>query len=227
MSTPEKSAPHASVPESGIRIAGTAVVLRDGADGLETLLLRRPSSGSFADAWVFPGGRVDSADRDRAHDEADAARHAATRETQEEAAIRVHSLRPLSRWVPPAETPVRYRTWFFLAREHGDEVRVNPGEIVDAAWMTPQRAFDAHAAGSLALFPPTWVTLRGLLAHASVDEAFAAAGELARYETRMLSTATGRRAMWAGDEDYPDAPGAVGARHRLTMDALPWVYERS
>lgn len=212
--------------EQGVRIAGTAVVLRDGAEGLETLMLRRPPSGSFADAWVFPGGRVDPADRVGVATESDAALRAAVRETFEEAGIRVHSLVALSRWVPPPEAPARFRTWFFLAREHGDHVQASVGEIVDAEWMTPQAAFAAHVAGSLTLFPPTWVTLHGLLGHRCVDDVFAHAGEMSSYETRMLPTAAGLRAVWAGDEDYPEGRGAVGARHRLTMDRLPWVYER-
>ena len=237
MSTPEQHAGHrhpianeADGPRGradGIRLAGTAVVLRDGRDGLETLLLRRPSTGSFADAWVFPGGRVDPGDRRGVGAESEAARRAAVRETQEEAGIRVHSLQPLSLWVPPAETPVRYRTWFFLAREQGEPVQPNAGEIAEAAWMTPQHAFAAHAAGAFTLVPPTWVTLHGLLDRRTVDEAFAAVDGISRYETRMLSTPSGRRVMWAGDEDYPDAGAVAGARHRLIMDALPWVYERS
>lgn len=46
--------------------AATAVLMRDGADGPEILLLRRHrSSGFVPGAWVFPGGRVDPADADR------------------------------------------------------------------------------------------------------------------------------------------------------------------
>ncbi len=45
------------------RPAATIMVLRDGADGLELLMLRRSSKASFfPHAWVFPGGRVDDAD---------------------------------------------------------------------------------------------------------------------------------------------------------------------
>ena len=45
--------------------AATAVLARDGAAGLEVLLLRRHrSSGFVPGAYVFPGGRVDAADSD-------------------------------------------------------------------------------------------------------------------------------------------------------------------
>jgi 8-oxo-dGTP pyrophosphatase MutT (NUDIX family) len=49
------------------RPAATVVLLREGAAGPEALLLRRHRrSGFAADAWVFPGGVVDDADRDPA-----------------------------------------------------------------------------------------------------------------------------------------------------------------
>ncbi|QMU97785.1 NUDIX hydrolase [Microbacterium esteraromaticum] len=209
-----------------MRVAGTAVVLRDSAHGIEVLLLRRPATGSFAGAWVFPGGRVDGADERAGEDEEQAARRAAVRETAEEVGVGIRDLVTLSRWVPPAETPVRFRTWFFLARESGDPLRPNPGEIEEAEWMTPERAFDRHASGELMLFPPTWVTLYSLRDHGDVDAAFASVSAFARYETRMQKLDDGMRALWAGDEEHPDAPGGPGARHRLTMGPPPWVYER-
>ncbi|MEJ2502140.1 MAG: NUDIX domain-containing protein [Gemmatimonadota bacterium] len=49
------------------RPAATTVLLRDGARGLEVLLMRRHrQSGFVPGAWVFPGGRVDDADADPA-----------------------------------------------------------------------------------------------------------------------------------------------------------------
>lgn len=45
------------------RPAATIVLMRDGDEGPETLLMRRQrSSGFVPGAWVFPGGRVDAAD---------------------------------------------------------------------------------------------------------------------------------------------------------------------
>jgi 8-oxo-dGTP pyrophosphatase MutT (NUDIX family) len=52
------------------RPAATVVLLRDGSDGLEAYLQLRPLGMGFAGGlWVFPGGRVDVADRDPGIDE--------------------------------------------------------------------------------------------------------------------------------------------------------------
>lgn len=52
-------------PSAPTRPAATVLLVRDGAGAPEVLLLRRHGrSGFAADAWVFPGGVVDAADRD-------------------------------------------------------------------------------------------------------------------------------------------------------------------
>lgn len=213
--------------DASLPLAGTAVVLRDGADGLETLMLRRPASGSFADAWVFPGGKVERADGDPAADERGTAQRAAVRETAEETGIRVASPAALSLWTPPREAPVRIRTWFFLARDLGDPVRINEGEIVEAVWCAPADVLRRHGAGALVLFPPTWVTLHTLSLFTGVAEAYDALGEPSRFATRVGGDPLGSRFTWRGDEEYPDAPGPAGARHRLDTAKLPWNYQRT
>lgn len=63
------------------RAAGTLVLARDGADGLEVLMVRRGRGAAFmADAYVFPGGRVEK-------DEPGGAPGAAIREAFEEAGV--------------------------------------------------------------------------------------------------------------------------------------------
>ena len=53
----------------GTRPASTVLMVRDGTDGIEVYLQRRPAAMRFAGGfWVFPGGRVDEADRDPAID---------------------------------------------------------------------------------------------------------------------------------------------------------------
>ena len=51
------------------RPASTVLIMRDGRAGTEVYLQRRPRRMHFAGGlWVFPGGRVDDADRDPAID---------------------------------------------------------------------------------------------------------------------------------------------------------------
>ncbi|MCO1340103.1 hypothetical protein BJH93_14590 [Kocuria polaris] len=166
--------------------AASAVVVRDGPAGLEVLMLRRLDRGSFAGAWVFPGGYVDPEDTPEQfrHDDAAswgadvpvadvpaglraAARLAAVRETAEETGLALEPARliPTTCWVPPAQAPKRMRAWYFLApiAEGADApVRLSPGEHAEAEWMTPAEALARHGDGRMLLVPPTWVTLHGL-----------------------------------------------------------------
>ena len=58
-----------------IRPASTVVLLRDGASGIETLLLKRNKALVFAGGfWVFPGGSLDPEDLAAANDEEHASR---------------------------------------------------------------------------------------------------------------------------------------------------------
>ena len=76
--------------------AATVVLLRDGDEGLETLMLKRNSKIAFGGMWVFPGGRVDDGDADpqAPSDELGTARRAAVREAAEEAGPRVAAGEP-------------------------------------------------------------------------------------------------------------------------------------
>ena len=57
------------VPSPPIRLACTVVLLRDGADGVETLLLRRTPAAVFMGGYyVFPGGALVDEDHDAARD---------------------------------------------------------------------------------------------------------------------------------------------------------------
>ncbi|RZU62932.1 NUDIX hydrolase [Zhihengliuella halotolerans] len=182
--------------------AASAVVVRDGPAGLEVLMLRRLDRGSFAGAWVFPGGYVDPEDtsEEYRHDAAAswgadvpvrevpaglraAARAAAVRETEEETGLLLDSgnLVPLTCWVPPVGAPKRMRAWYFLAPLTAGAdapVRLSPGEHAEAEWLTPADALARHGAGEMLLVPPTWVTLHELATlagSATVADAVAAA----------------------------------------------------
>ena len=88
---------------TAIRVAATVVLLRDGSDGQEVLLLRRNRQLNFAaGAWVFPGGAVDDAERAGRSEQA-AARVAAARECAEEAGLQIdgEELRLYTHWLTP------------------------------------------------------------------------------------------------------------------------------
>lgn len=219
--------------------AATVIPIRDTAAGLEALMLRKNSKIAFGGMWVFPGGRVDDADRDPARpDDADvadaelaAARRAAVREALEETRLVVaaDALLPFSHWMPPAITPKRFATWFFLAPAPDAEVVVDGGEIREHLWMRPADALVRRDAGEIELAPPTFVTLFTLAAWRNVADALAAVRDLEpeRFETRIAVEDAGPTALWHGDAGYASGDaGAPGPRHRLRMHTGGWVYER-
>ena len=234
------AAPTAAPPSVGS--AATVVLLRDGAGGVEVLLGERPSDrGSFAGAWVFPGGAVDA--EDAAGDPVDstaAARRAAVRETLEEVGLAVdpRELVEFAVWSPPEGVPKRMRTWFFAAPAPVAEPVAAIDELVAVEWLRPDEALERHSAGAMTLYPPTWVTLHGLRDAASVEHALADLrdGDVRSYVGRFSPD---RQALyWQEDELFaaaPDAdaaagddtPGAHGPRHRLLMHRRPWAYVRS
>jgi 8-oxo-dGTP pyrophosphatase MutT (NUDIX family) len=175
--------------DAELPVAGTVVLLRPADGGMEVLMLRRPQRGSFANAWVFPGGKVEDADRVPGEQEIDDARRAGIRETREEVGLDVDDLIVLSRWEPPLEAPTRIRTWFFLGRAPEQEVVPSPDEVVTAEWITPAAALARHGTGEWTLFPPTWVTLHALSMFTEVEAALASAGEATAFRTRVDGTA--------------------------------------
>ena len=159
------------------RQAASLILLRDADDGVEVLLVQRnPEQRFMGGAWVFPGGAVDKGE------EAD---HAATavRELEEEAGIRLDEgaeLVPFSRWITPEGelVNIRFDTWFFAARApDGAEARPDGGECVDARWITPAGALEAHAQDELALVFPTIKHLELLSELNSVEATLSAARE--------------------------------------------------
>lgn len=216
-------------------IAATVVLARDGEHGLEILLLERPRDrGSFAGAWVFPGGVVEPADRAAAGDEPDdsvAVRLAGARETFEETGLIIDSadLVHVSTWHPPQHTGRRYLTTFFVAEAPGDNVVPSPDEVADYQWIRPADALALHAQKRLLLFPPTWVTLNSFTADATVGAALERVGsaEPAHFATRFTTDMS--MLMFEGDVAYDDESlvNAEGARHRIDVGARPWVYLRN
>ncbi|MBG6213936.1 MAG: NUDIX hydrolase [Cryobacterium sp.] len=231
----------APIDDAPIGVAATVVLLREGAAGPEVLLLERPRHrGSFAGAWVFPGGGVDPSDRlptDAAAPaeaiEELAARRAAVREVREETGLDVSpdALVATALWIPPRSAPKRLRTWFYLAPAPNDPIVLAQDEVIDYSWLRPETALARHASTDLTLIAPTWVTLYGLQGFGAVAEIVASAQQsgLAHYETRLGASSSGPVLFWAGDVAYADDLLAEqeGGRHRLEIGQVPWVYSAS
>jgi 8-oxo-dGTP pyrophosphatase MutT (NUDIX family) len=187
------------------RQAATVILLREGAEGLEVLLVRRTEKARFmAGVWVFPGGAVDEGEGlgDEAH------RAAAIRELHEEAAITIEdrsALVKFSRWITPAVVRTRYDTHFFLASlPPGQEPQVDGEECVDCGWFTPAAALEAYRAKELELVFPTIKHLEQLSAFSSVAEllAHARAMEVEPVEPRVHLEGEVARVLLPGDPGY-------------------------
>jgi 8-oxo-dGTP pyrophosphatase MutT (NUDIX family) len=146
------------------RPAATVALVRDGAQGLEVLMMVRPMAAEFAPrALVFPGGRIDDADGDPgwmqvfeldaaaqariAEDGQDegqpgalAFRVGAIREMFEETAIVIGSaIPPDPEWAESARGRVHNGEVSFLAMVREAGLRLRPAELVYfARWVTPE-----------------------------------------------------------------------------------------
>lgn len=215
--------------------AATVVLLRNGADGLETLLVQRSKAVKhMGGMWVFPGGRVDEADA-KGVDDYGAAVNAAIRETQEEAGLAVtpDQLVYLSHWTTPEGAKKRFATWFFLALlEDDQEVIVDGGEIADHRWVRPAVALQEMADPDhpLRFMPPTYVSLVELAPFSCCREARSAieGQQTMVFAPRMAFVEDGICFLYGEDAGYATRdPAATGARHRMYMvnDRLDYIRE--
>src|SRR6266540_3228084 len=174
-------------PVAGPRPAATVALVRDGVDGVEAYLQRRPRTMGFAGGlWVFPGGRIDAADADPAVDAiwggpppaawaermgvtAEQARGfvvAACRETFEEAGVLLVDR-------PPDPLPLQAGRGALLAGERG----------------------------LAAMLPPTRFTLRDLAGFRTVEELLEAGHH--RPVEQVLPRLEGRVLIMPWNERYP------------------------
>ena len=188
------------------RQAASVIVLRDGSDGLEVLLLRRnPNARFMGGAWVFPGGAVDAheGEGDLSH------RIAAVREVEEEAGLRLPdpaALVKFSRWITPPQIAIRFDTHFFLASlPRGQEPRADGEEMVALGWHAPAGALDAHRRGALQLVFPTIKQLEQLAGFPSATALleWAEGREVVAVEPRVLMTGEAARLVLPGEPGYP------------------------
>jgi 8-oxo-dGTP pyrophosphatase MutT (NUDIX family) len=193
------------------RPAASIVLLRRGGKhgdrALEVLMLKRSESAKFMPGvWVFPGGSVDP---DDGAEEA-GYRACAIRELSEEAGIELSADEELvlfSRWITPEVISTRFDAWFFLALAPAHTPPTpDGGETVEAGWLGPAAALEAHAAGELTLAFPTVRQLESLRAFSTSEEALAAFRD--RSIEAILPKVIGKsredhRVVLPGDPDYP------------------------
>ena len=185
------------------RPAAALILLRDGSDGVEVLLVQRnPDQKFMGGAWVFPGGGT--------HEDDDGPAATAVRELEEEAGLRLPpnaALVPFARWIAPEQVTVRFDTWFFVAAAPPDaEPSVDGRECVDARWIRPADALAAHRRDELLLVFPTIKNLERLGETGSVAETIAAARErpVVAVQPRVVISDDGASVLLPGEPGYDD-----------------------
>jgi 8-oxo-dGTP pyrophosphatase MutT (NUDIX family) len=155
-------------PVTPARPAASVIVLRDGPQGPEVLLVQRnPAQRFMGGAWVFPGGAV--------HDGDGSPAEAGRRELDEEAGLPLpdtNGFVPFSRWITPEEAKIRFDTFFFVTEAPpGADPRCDGQECVDLRWLRPADALAAYRDGDLSLVFPTIKHLEQLAEFESVEHA--------------------------------------------------------
>jgi 8-oxo-dGTP pyrophosphatase MutT (NUDIX family) len=185
------------------RQAATLMLLRDGKEGLEVLLVQRnPEQRFMGGAWVFPGGALHDEDTDLAA--------AAVREMAEEAEVTIEAeaLALFSRWITPAEVKVRFDTWFYVARSpEGAEPRVDGQECVDVRWVRPSDALEAGRRDEMMLVFPTIKHLERLDQFGSVAAALenAEGRSVDAVQPRIVSRDGMPEVLLPGEPGYDEA----------------------
>lgn len=136
-------------------------------------------------------------------------------------------LRFWARWVTPSVEPRRFDATFFVAAlPAGQTPEIDGREVIDARWMTPAEALQAHAEGDIRLPPPQIRMLFELafaLNEGDWDAALArrldrSARILPRF-ARLDGTRPALLLPW--DPDYWTA--GTGESHPLP-DGHPWAW---
>ena len=213
--------------------AASVLLIRPAAAGIEILYLRRNPALAFRGGyWVFPGGRIDPEDCLGApRDSETAARNAAAREAREEAGVELSaaSLTCAMHWTTLPDSPIRFATWYFVARAPAARIRVDGGEIHAYRWLRPTEALARFRAGEIQLAESTFGLTVRMTAFADVAAALTAvaAWPKERLVGEPRDVEGGRVALYGQDAARGGRPlDRPGLRHRLGMVAPGWRYER-
>lgn len=218
-----------------IRLAGTAVLLRDSAEGLETLLLRRNAKLAFAGGvWVFPGGAIEPSELEAAGTEDEAARTATVREVHEECGLTVaeDSLVHFCNWTTPIGEKRRFATWFFATQvgQCSEDIFIDGSEIHEFRWLSLRKSMALYHLGELTLMPPTYLAI-SLISHCETAKSacdMLAARQSFNVTPRLCKLDGQMVCLYPGDAGYElnDALLA-GARHRTLFTPKGMEYAHS
>lgn len=182
-----------------IREAASAVVGRDGGEGLELLVLERGAGSRFLPGYVaFPGGSTDEEDRELARrwfgTQDESRRACAVRELVEEVSLvltgaglapggeigavdvappSAEQLPEIAHWVAPPRVPVRFDARYFAVRAPaGLDPVPDGGETADAWWVSPARLLEDWTGERRRLYWPTFFTVNEIARCRSVEDLF-------------------------------------------------------
>ena len=114
---------------------------------------------------------------------------------------------PWIRWVTPATLAKRFDTWFFLAIVPTEQTALHDNhEAVDSRWITPAHALKEWENHDIQLAPATYMSLRHLALHHSLDSVLEEARgfkQIATVQPQPYEVAEKRYLALPGDPHHP------------------------
>ena len=134
-------------------------------------------------------------------------------------------MEPFSRWITPTVETRRFDARFFLTEAPAHQEGLADGSETDRAiWLGARDALARHAAGQLALLPPTWMTLYALAEFESASAAMAStrATPTVTLQPELVSGATGFTLCFPGDPAHSVGTRALPGPTRLRLVDGRW-----
>jgi 8-oxo-dGTP pyrophosphatase MutT (NUDIX family) len=135
-------------------------------------------------------------------------------------------------WVTPPIDTRQFDTRFFLTRVPPEQTPAHDEkETTDSTWVTASAAIAQAEAGTIALPPPTWTSLREIEPFRTVDEAIAWARRrhVTRRQPLMINGDGVRMLVIPGDPLHPETTAGDAPRETrfVTADRRRWRAERA